>query len=98
MQVRLQLMLVCGPRQLQLFLAEKRFKCWSGSFQMQVAILRQRKNQAAELRCPPSDDSQARKQHGVRAWFRHGWRQRTYFLRGHANGGVLYVIPVLMPV
>jgi len=37
MQVHLQLMLVCGGRQLQLFLAENRLECRSGPFQTQVA-------------------------------------------------------------
>ena len=36
MQVHLQLMLVCGGRQLQLFLAENRLECRSGPFQTQV--------------------------------------------------------------
>lgn len=36
MQVHLQLILVCALRQLQLFLVEKRVKCRSARFQMQV--------------------------------------------------------------
>jgi hypothetical protein len=36
MQVHFRLMLVRGGRQLQLFLAENRFECRSGQFQMQV--------------------------------------------------------------
>jgi len=40
MQVHLQLMLVCGVRQLQLFLAENRLECRSAHFEMQVTTLR----------------------------------------------------------